>query len=157
FRLLVALDVFVHHFGSRTFQELGLNTRQRLEANFAVFHAKWGLEYSAGYHLPPLPAGEERPAVPEEKVGSPPADGEKSGHSADAGPGDPGMRAGAVASVDSGVRVSLCMIVRNEEHHLPDCLRSVRDLVDEIVVVDTGSTDGTRELAQSFGSRVFDF
>src|SRR5262249_27025191 len=54
-------------------------------------------------------------------------------------------------------RVSLTMIVRNEEHHLPDCLASVRDLVDEMVVVDTGSTDRTKEVARSFGARVFDF
>jgi glycosyltransferase involved in cell wall biosynthesis len=53
--------------------------------------------------------------------------------------------------------VSLCMIVRNEEHHLPDCLRSAADLVDELIVVDTGSQDRTRELAREFGARVFDF
>ncbi|MBI2302627.1 MAG: glycosyltransferase, partial [Armatimonadetes bacterium] len=40
-------------------------------------------------------------------------------------------------------RLSLCMIVRNEEAHLSRCLDSVRDLVDDIVVVDTGSTDRT--------------
>ncbi|HLJ97346.1 MAG TPA: glycosyltransferase, partial [Gemmataceae bacterium] len=54
-------------------------------------------------------------------------------------------------------RVSLTMIVRNEENTLGDCLRSVADLVDEVVVVDTGSTDRTREMAASFGARVIDF
>jgi glycosyltransferase involved in cell wall biosynthesis len=49
------------------------------------------------------------------------------------------------------------MIVRNEEHHLPDCLRSVAGLFDEIMIVDTGSNDGTRAVAESFGARVFDF
>jgi glycosyltransferase involved in cell wall biosynthesis/Tfp pilus assembly protein PilF/predicted O-methyltransferase YrrM len=49
-------------------------------------------------------------------------------------------------------RVSLTMIVKNEEHNLGDCLASVRDLVDEAVVVDTGSTDRTREIARSFGA-----
>ncbi|MCI0702677.1 MAG: glycosyltransferase [Planctomycetia bacterium] len=53
--------------------------------------------------------------------------------------------------------VSLCMIVRNEEHHLPDCLSSARDLVDEMVVVDTGSTDRTKEIAAGFSAKVFDF
>lgn len=54
-------------------------------------------------------------------------------------------------------RVSLSMIVKNEERNLPTCLGSVADLVDDIVVVDTGSTDRTREIAASFGARVFDF
>ncbi len=49
------------------------------------------------------------------------------------------------------------MIVRNESAHLADCLGSVADLVDEIVVVDTGSTDGTRDLAARFGARVYEF
>lgn len=54
-------------------------------------------------------------------------------------------------------RISLCMIVRDEEHNLPDCLASVRDLVDEMVVVDTGSADRTREVAAAHGARVFEF
>jgi tetratricopeptide (TPR) repeat protein len=49
------------------------------------------------------------------------------------------------------------MIVRDEEAHLADCLRSIRDLVDEIVVIDTGSSDGSRTLAESFGARVVPF
>jgi tetratricopeptide (TPR) repeat protein len=49
------------------------------------------------------------------------------------------------------------MIVKNEENTLADCLRSVADLVDEMVVVDTGSTDRTREIAASFGAKVIDF
>ncbi len=49
------------------------------------------------------------------------------------------------------------MIVRNEENNLPHCLESVRGLFDEIVIVDTGSTDRTTEIARSFGARVFDF
>jgi tetratricopeptide (TPR) repeat protein len=48
------------------------------------------------------------------------------------------------------------MILRNEEETLPRCLRSAQACVDEIVVVDTGSTDGTREVAASFGARVFE-
>ena len=54
-------------------------------------------------------------------------------------------------------RVSLTMIVRDEEHNLPACLGSVRDLVDEVVVVDTGSTDRTRQIAREFGAKVSEF
>jgi tetratricopeptide (TPR) repeat protein len=53
--------------------------------------------------------------------------------------------------------VSLCLIARNEEANLPRCLGSVADLVDEMVVVDTGSTDRTRAVAAGLGARVFDF
>jgi tetratricopeptide (TPR) repeat protein len=49
------------------------------------------------------------------------------------------------------------MIVKNEEANLPGCLGTVADLVDEIVVVDTGSVDRTRAIAAEFGARVYDF
>ncbi|MBU0983637.1 MAG: tetratricopeptide repeat protein, partial [candidate division Zixibacteria bacterium] len=51
--------------------------------------------------------------------------------------------------------VSVCMIVKNEEELLPDCLESVRDWADEIVIVDTGSTDRTVEIAEQYGARIF--
>ncbi|MBE9551013.1 MAG: glycosyltransferase [Proteobacteria bacterium] len=47
------------------------------------------------------------------------------------------------------------MIVRNEERYLADCLESVNDCVDEMIIVDTGSTDRTVEIAQIFGARVY--
>lgn len=50
--------------------------------------------------------------------------------------------------------ISLCMIVKNEERNLARCLESARGVVDEIVVVDTGSTDSTMEIAAAFGARV---
>jgi glycosyltransferase involved in cell wall biosynthesis len=55
------------------------------------------------------------------------------------------------------VQVSLCLIVKNEEANLPPCLQPVADLVNEVVVVDTGSTDRSREVAAALGARVFDF
>lgn len=51
-------------------------------------------------------------------------------------------------------RLSLCMIVRDEEECLPRCLASVREFVDEIIVTDTGSRDRTPEIAREFGARV---
>ncbi len=51
--------------------------------------------------------------------------------------------------------ISLCMMVRNEEENLAQCLNSVKDVVDEIIIVDTGSTDRTVEIAKSFGARIF--
>jgi glycosyltransferase involved in cell wall biosynthesis len=48
--------------------------------------------------------------------------------------------------------ISLCLMVRNEEEALPGCLQPAADLVDETIVLDTGSTDGTRELAAKLGA-----
>ncbi|MCP4253977.1 MAG: glycosyltransferase [Candidatus Scalindua sp.] len=51
--------------------------------------------------------------------------------------------------------ISLCMIVKNEKENLPRCLNSIKDYVDEIIIVDTGSTDRTVEIANDFGAKVF--
>jgi glycosyltransferase involved in cell wall biosynthesis len=54
----------------------------------------------------------------------------------------------------AGLTMSLCMIVKDEEEMLPRSLAAAKDAVDEIIVVDTGSTDRTVEIAESFGARV---
>lgn len=54
-------------------------------------------------------------------------------------------------------KVSLCMIVKNEENRLSNCLNSVKDFVDEMIIVDTGSTDNTKEIAKQFGAKIYDF
>ncbi len=51
--------------------------------------------------------------------------------------------------------ISACLMVKNEEELLPGCLDSIRDWVDEIIVLDTGSTDRTVDIAQEFGARIF--
>lgn len=53
--------------------------------------------------------------------------------------------------------LSLCMIVKNEERYLAQCLSSVKDVIDEIIIVDTGSTDKTLEIAKSFNAKIFNF
>jgi glycosyltransferase involved in cell wall biosynthesis len=55
------------------------------------------------------------------------------------------------------ITISLCMIVRNEAEGLANCLSSVKGIADEIVIVDTGSTDQTKEIAAQFTDRIFDF
>lgn len=51
--------------------------------------------------------------------------------------------------------LSLCMICKNEEAHIKDCLKSVVSIVDEMIVVDTGSTDKTVDIAKEMGAKVF--
>lgn len=53
--------------------------------------------------------------------------------------------------------LSLVMIVKNEEKNLRKCLNSVKDIVDEIIIVDTGSTDKTKEIAFSYNAKVYDY
>jgi glycosyltransferase involved in cell wall biosynthesis len=54
-------------------------------------------------------------------------------------------------------RLTLSMIVKNEQAKLAECLSSVEGIADEIVIVDTGSKDNTKSIAKSFGAQVFDF
>lgn len=53
--------------------------------------------------------------------------------------------------------LTLCMIVKNEEENLRNCLSKVIDLVDEIIIVDTGSTDNTKNIALEFTDKVYDY
>ena len=55
------------------------------------------------------------------------------------------------------ITISLCMIVKNEEPVLARCLDSVASMMDEIIIVDTGSTDRTNEIAAQYTSRIYDF
>ncbi len=53
--------------------------------------------------------------------------------------------------------ISLCIITKNEEKYLEQCLNSIKDIVDEIIVVDTGSTDKTIEIAKKYKAKIFHF
>ncbi|MGN2338865.1 glycosyltransferase [Clostridium cagae] len=51
--------------------------------------------------------------------------------------------------------LSLCMIVKNEEKNLERCLESIKDIVDEIIIVDTGSIDNTLKIAEKYNAKIF--
>ena len=53
--------------------------------------------------------------------------------------------------------ISVCMIVKNEEKNLADCLNCLQDIADEIIIVDTGSTDSTKTIASKYTDKVYDF
>lgn len=54
-------------------------------------------------------------------------------------------------------KVSLCMIVKNEADNLLNCLKSVQELVSEAIIIDTGSTDNTKQIAIDWGAKVHDY
>lgn len=53
--------------------------------------------------------------------------------------------------------LGISMIVKDEEEHLPEALESVKSIADEIIVVDTGSTDSSKEIAEKFGAKVYNY
>ena len=53
------------------------------------------------------------------------------------------------------ITISLCMIVKNEEQVLGRCLEAARSFADEIIIVDTGSQDRTREIGREYGGKVY--
>ena len=55
------------------------------------------------------------------------------------------------------ITISVCMIVKNEEAQLAACLDSLKPIADEIIVVDTGSSDSTKEIAARYTDRIYDF
>jgi len=189
FELAVAHDLFIHHFGSRTFAGNGIDAETLLDENARQFADKWGLPQTPGRRvaLRPFTA---RPKLTQSDAhenttlgiitecnadttgdssnGSVPivsplsqlhasasAAGESLPRSVNSESVDPSC--GLRPSPERKVKISLTMIVRDEEKNLSNCLESVAGLFDEIVVVDTGSTDRTVEIARSFGARVFDF
>ena len=172
FRLAVAHDVFVHHFGSRTFARSGIDAGQVLDENARKFAEKWGQDAPRGRRVA-LTAWTGPRAGPTERTlvdyklriansGEMGAGSEVSRRGAKSVAGTEGLEGprGAGESSSSGhrgeklagprARVSLTMIVRDEEKNLPHCLESVRGIFDEIIVVDTGSVDRTVEIAREY-------
>ncbi|MFA0750249.1 MAG: hypothetical protein SLRJCFUN_000652 [Candidatus Fervidibacter sp.] len=145
FRCWLAVDAFVHHYGNRTSGRLGVE--KMMEAAFPRFKEKWNLPEEAEKYRPRLMLVPElfdirrRPPKPKDLYEPLP---------------DP-----SALTVLDGRKfkplISLCMIVKDEADNLPRCLESVKGIVDEIVVVDTGSTDETPQIAERYGAKVIRF
>lgn len=59
--------------------------------------------------------------------------------------------------INLSTKLSVCMIVKNESKSIGRCLKSIVGIADEIIVVDTGSIDNTKEIAQKYGAKIYDF
>lgn len=99
---------------------------------------------------PPAPAcSDARPWLPPDSCGSPARSKPAAGPARS-------KRSARPEAARKAPEISACLIVRDEEERLAACLRSLRPYVDETVVVDTGSRDATRDIAQREGARVFE-
>ena len=192
FELAIAHDLFVHHFGSRTFAGNGIDAERLLDENSRRFAAKWGSNGTHGRRVSLQPwkgspathaAALIGPGSDQKEISRQAAKTAKNKKLFDVEPSEDsyvaqvstdsvpassfatlrlGVKSSSVENVPSvepgqRSRVSLTVIARDEELNLPKCLESVRGLFDEIVVIDTGSTDRTAEIARAFGANVFDF
>lgn len=153
FRGVIARDAFVHHFGGRTFAASGIDYARLMSENQRKFREKWN-----------GPSASDQPGMNAERGGKGAIDFERAAHerlcaapaSGADGPGEAGFQAPA-GLPGSASRLSLCMIVRDNERTIRPCLESIRPYVDEMIVVDTGSTDRTPDVCRELGAQVFHF
>jgi len=135
-RLRLAKRAFVHHTGSQSLGRMSEHPAALLKRNMDLFHAKWRAEIESGYasHLPGQSAS---PIVfrPELR---------------------PERQTAKLRLLAQQADISLCMIVKNEERVLGSCLASAKDAFTEVIVVDTGSTDRTIEIAKEHGADVYE-
>lgn len=137
YRLIISNKAFVHHHGSRTLRRVSKTPWNLLSANDKVFRAKWREDLESGFasHLP----------------------GTQNGQVAFDWTKHPKRRLANAKEKARLADISLCMIVKNEERVIGDCLKSALPFFAQIVVVDTGSTDRTKEIAEELGAEVYDF
>ena len=124
-RLAVAREAFIHHFGHRTFDAAGVDLNAVLEHNKRLYDEKWRAEDGL-----PSPSQEQRDGL---------------------------GRPSSLPHPSSLIPLSLCMIVRDNERTIRAALESIRPWVDEMIVVDTGSTDATPDICRELGAQVYHF
>ena len=134
FRLKVATRSFIHHFGSHSMRRHTSDAQSRLEDNKRLFESKWREDIQSGFasHL----SGQSEARIVFNQAQHP----TKVAH--------------RVQRERDDAQISLCMIVRDEERVLADCLASATPYFCQVVVIDTGSTDRTIEVAKQFGAEV---
>ena len=129
-QLVVAQDSFIHHFGHRTFDGARIDLNALLDRNRQLFDEKWNGQ-GQGTENP-----ESNPGAPGE---------------------NPKSSTPSLIAHPSSLILSLCMIVRNNASTIRACLESVTPWVDEVIVVDTGSTDETPDICRELGAQVYHF
>lgn len=125
-KAVIARDAFVHHYGSRTFAGSGVDFTALMRENRQKFSDKWEKSHQDSDNRLP-----QQSFVMKEAPG------------------------GGLLLSSKNSRLSLCMIVRNNETTIRPCLESIRPWVDEMIVVDTGSTDSTPQICEELGAKLY--
>lgn len=146
FKLVRAGDTFIHHFGNRTFIGNSIDWHSLMEGNWEIFKSKWEQHEEVTSHDLTL-AKITLLGIKDSIVHKDPVE-----DYADRYMQTPWRYPDKFVNSPT---LSLAMIVKNEEDNIGRCLESVKDVVDEIIVVDTGSTDRTVEIAKSYNAKVF--
>ncbi|MBI3467730.1 MAG: glycosyltransferase, partial [Planctomycetes bacterium] len=134
FRAGIAQAAFIHHFGHASFRGSGADLGAILKRNEQLYREKWG---DAGHAEKPCGAESANAGLkPKFSV-----------RIADDG----------LLLVPATIRLSLCMICRDNAGTIGACLESIRPWVDELIVVDTGSKDDSPEICRRLGAEVHDF
>ena len=137
YRLVLSARSYVHHSGSKSLARMDEHPNVLLVRNMQVYEDKWREELATGYasHLP----GHRAEPIVFRHERHPDAIRER------------------IRRLAKKARVSLCMIVKNEERVLDDCLKSACPAFMQTIVVDTGSTDRTQEIALEHGAELHEF
>jgi GT2 family glycosyltransferase/tetratricopeptide (TPR) repeat protein len=135
YKLVVSSKSFVHHHGSRTLSRMPV-ARALFQTNRQAYFSKWREDTATGF-APWLAGVGQGPIVFDAKR-------------------QPERLREIAKGPAARARISLCMIVKNEERVLEECLESASPFFSEMIIVDTGSTDRTKEIALRYGAKVLE-
>lgn len=138
YRLRMVESAYIHHWGSRSLTRAIPDVPELLNHNGRVFRDKWKLDIESGFasHLPGFNLNDGLVRFDQNRR--------------------PDIVLNGCKSLAEKARISLCMIVKNEERVLAQCLQSAAPYFFETIVVDTGSTDRTKEIAREFGVKLIE-
>ncbi len=138
YRLRMVTSAYVHHWGSKTLTRVIPDVTKLLDTNGKLYKQKWALDIESGYasYLPGFALNNDLVHFNDERR--------------------PDRVLKSLEKLKEQAKISLCMIVKNEERVLAQCLESVLPYFFEIIVVDTGSTDKTKEIAREFGVKLIE-
>lgn len=137
YRLVISGRAYCHHEGSKTVRSAIEKPHERLEANKGLYIRKWKDDLDLGYASTLSGLGPDKIVFNDARK--------------------PDAVKDIFRTLAKQARISLCMIVKNEERVLGECLASTEPFFFERIVVDTGSTDRTREIVNEHGAQLHEF